>query len=65
MAKQNDFTTVEELAEMLKVSPRTVQRIVERKEITALRVGTKWRFRSEWIDEWLRENTSAREADSA
>lgn len=52
-----DFITVEELANYLKVNTRTIQRIVQRKEIRAVRIGRQWRFRGEWVREWLRKNT--------
>lgn len=62
---KDDFITVEELAEMLKVSPRTIQRIIERKELPAIRVGRQLRFRREWVGEWLKKNTLNRHEESA
>jgi len=56
-AAKEPFVTAEELADYLKVTPRTVLRIVERKELPAIRVGRQWRFRREWVDEWLSKNT--------
>ena len=64
--KQDDhYVTVEELAETLKVNVRTIQRIVHRKELPAIRVGRQWRFRREWVSDWLEKNTVNKEADSA
>ncbi|NQU42392.1 helix-turn-helix domain-containing protein [bacterium] len=60
-----DFLTVEEMAEMLKVNPRTIQRLVNRKELPAVRVGKQWRFRREWVEEWLDKQTVNREKRSA
>jgi excisionase family DNA binding protein len=57
MKNSSEFVTVDELAEALKVSPRTIQRIVFRKDLPAIRVGRQWRFRREWIEEWLNSNT--------
>ena len=57
MNEESEILTVEELAEALKVNARTIQRIVHRKEIPAIRVGRQWRFRREWVDEWLHRNT--------
>jgi len=37
--ESSEFMTVDELAEMLKVDPRTIRRIVERKEISAVRAS--------------------------
>ena len=61
----DDILTVEELANALKVNPRTIQRLVRRKELPAIRVGRQWRFRREWVDEWLKKNTYNTGADSA
>ena len=58
MDKDIEFFTAEELAELLKVSPRTIQRLVNRKELPAIRVGRQLRFRREWVDEWLDRNTT-------
>jgi len=56
---------VEELAETLKVHPRTIQRIIQRKKMPAIRIGRQWRFRREWVEEWLQTNTIEKKADSA
>jgi excisionase family DNA binding protein len=65
MDAENEILTVEELANALKVDPRTIQRIVHRKEIPAIRVGRQWRFRREWVDEWINKNTVNQEKKSA
>ncbi|MCX7049039.1 MAG: helix-turn-helix domain-containing protein [Candidatus Sumerlaeota bacterium] len=52
-----EFVTVEELADKLKVSSRTIQRFVRRKELSAIRIGRQWRFRREWIERWLAKQT--------
>jgi len=56
---------VEELAETLKVHPRTIQRIIQRRKMPAIRIGRQWRFRREWVEEWLQTNTIEKKADSA
>lgn len=53
---QDEYVTVEELAEQLKVNARTIQRLVERKQLMAVRIGKQLRFRRDWVDEWLRKN---------
>jgi excisionase family DNA binding protein len=55
--KKIEYITVEELAKNLKVSARTIQRIINRKQIPAIRIGRQWRFRKEWVEEWLENNT--------
>ena len=40
-------------AAMLKVHPRTLQRLVHRGEITAVHVGKLWRFRASALTAWI------------
>ena len=40
-------------AAILKVHPRTLQRLVHRGEITAVHVGKLWRFRASALAEWI------------
>jgi excisionase family DNA binding protein len=44
--------TPEDVAEMLGVSRRTVQRMAADGELPALRIGAQWRFRAESITDW-------------
>ena len=57
----DELVTIEELAERLQVHVRTIQRIVKRKELRAIRIGRQWRFRREWVEDWLEENTTDKE----
>ncbi len=63
MFDKEEYMTVEELATALKVSPRTIQRVVDRKELSAIRIGRQWRFKREWVEEWLKSNTSTAAQD--
>lgn len=65
MEPQDEFVTIEELATLLKVSPRTLQRVIQRREMPAIRVGRQWRFRREWVKEWLQKNTVNDEESNA
>jgi len=40
-------------AAMLKVHPRTLQRLVHRGEITAVHVGKLWRFKASSLTAWI------------
>ncbi len=40
-------------AAMLDVHPRTLQRMVQRGQITGVQVGKLWRFRASAIDQWI------------
>ena len=57
--------TVEEIARQFNVSPRTVIRLIKAREIRALRVGRQWRFKKEWIEEWIARNTTQAREDTA
>ena len=49
--------TVEEVAHHFRVSTRTVMRMIDGQQIRAVRVGRQWRFKKEWVEEWLAEQT--------
>jgi excisionase family DNA binding protein len=40
-------------AAILKVHPRTLQRLVHRGEIAAVHVGKLWRFKASVLTEWI------------
>ena len=50
--------SMKEAAELLRISERTLQRLLDKGEIHAARVGTQWRFTSLDIDVYLRKNGS-------
>lgn len=45
--------TVEEVADILKVSPQTVRALIKRGEMKAVRVGGQIRIRQQDLDEYL------------
>jgi len=45
--------TLEEVAEILRVSVSTVRNLIKRKELTALRVGFQLRVRKEDLDSYI------------
>lgn len=49
----SEVLTTRELAEYLKLSERSIYRLLERGEIPAFKVGGQWRFRKSAVDEWL------------
>ena len=52
--------TVEQLAEYLQVSAKTVYRLIHRKEIPCYKVANQWRFKWDVIQEWMeKENFRA------
>ncbi|MBN1902339.1 helix-turn-helix domain-containing protein [Candidatus Sumerlaeota bacterium] len=54
MEKQNEFLTIDELADMLKISTRTIRRILKRGDLPAMRIGRQLRFNREAVNEWLK-----------
>lgn len=47
------FLTTEEVLRCLKVTPRTVYRLIRAGELPAVRVGRQWRFRRSDLESWL------------
>jgi excisionase family DNA binding protein len=47
------FLTTEEVLDCLRVTPRTIYRLIRSGELPAVRVGRQWRFRRNDLDEWL------------
>jgi len=52
-----ELMTVQEVADYLRVTKKTIYRLLEGNKITAIKVGRQWRFDKATIDEWLRENS--------
>ncbi|MGD9116880.1 MAG: response regulator [Dehalococcoidia bacterium] len=49
-----EFMTVEEVARLLRVTKKTVYRLLERGDIPAVKVGHSWRFDKVEIDRWVK-----------
>jgi len=47
------FMTTEEVLGYLKVTPRTIYRLIQAGHLPAVRIGRQWRFRRSDLDEWL------------
>jgi excisionase family DNA binding protein len=45
--------TIPEAAELLQVSTRTLQRLIHRKELPALKVGGQWRINESQLTKWI------------
>ncbi|MBN1477589.1 helix-turn-helix domain-containing protein [Candidatus Sumerlaeota bacterium] len=50
---EDDLLNVEEVAAYLKVSPKTIYRLLKRGEIPAARIGHHWRFDRKTINTWV------------
>ena len=60
-----ELLTVEAVAKQFNVSPRTVVRLVQARQLKALRVGRQWRFKQEWVEAWVERNTTRTQEESA
>jgi excisionase family DNA binding protein len=48
--------TLYEVADYLRLNKFTVYRMVERRELPAIKVANQWRFKEKDLDKWLEEN---------
>ncbi len=53
----DEYLTIDQVAELLQVSTKTIRRLVSRDEIPGFKVGGQWRFRRQDIDAWAREQS--------
>nr|WP_305854671.1 helix-turn-helix domain-containing protein [Caballeronia sp. Sq4a] len=56
-AEISEIMTLSQVALYLKVTERTIYRLVAAKEIPAFKVGGSWRFSFADIDKWIREQS--------
>ena len=65
IAMNDRWMTVKDLAEYLQLSTDQIYRLAQEGKIPASRVGTRWRFKKERIDEWMEKNeTNGPERDT-
>lgn len=48
----------EEAAALLKIHPKTLQRLARQGEVTAIQIGKLWRFRASALNRWLQKMAS-------
>ena len=53
----NNLMTIEDLAEYLKVTRRTIYDWLKHNKIPALKLVGQWRFKKDKIDDWLEGQT--------
>jgi excisionase family DNA binding protein len=54
---EEKFLTVREVAQILNVQRRTVQRLMKSKKLPGLKVGKEWRVRDTDLTVWVDEST--------
>lgn len=52
-----EFMTLEEVADYLRLTRKTIYRLLEKGVIPAWKVGRQWRFDKDSINIWMRQNT--------
>ena len=45
----------DQAASILKIHPKSLQRMARRGEIRALQIGRVWRFRASFLEEWIQQ----------
>lgn len=48
----------EEAAALLKIHPKTLQKLARNGEVAAIHIGKLWRFRASALDEWVKKIAS-------
>ena len=48
----------EEAAALLKIHPKTLQKLARQGEVTAIQIGKLWRFRASALNRWLQKIAS-------
>lgn len=61
MSDDPRFFTLEEVAEILRVSKRTIHRMIQQRKMPAFKVGGQWRIPETRFKEWIeqRENLAS------
>ncbi len=55
-APSDDIMTIDGLAEYLKISKSTLYKLVQDGKLPGQKIGKRWRFHKEAIDEWLKQH---------
>ena len=61
--KSNEIMTLDELAEYLKISKSTLYKLAQQSKLPGQKVGKRWRFHKDAIDEWLKQHPKPRNND--
>jgi excisionase family DNA binding protein len=55
MSTPDSMLTASDVARYFRLHVMTIYRMVQRRELPAVRVGRQWRFRREQINQWLQD----------
>ena len=56
-----DILTIRVVADYLKVTERTLYRLVQEGKLPAFKVGNSWRFRREDLERWISDQSRGTE----
>ncbi len=62
-SSDDEFLTIKQVAELLKVTERTIYRLAAAKQIPAFKVGGTWRFSRVEINQWIQRQQEGCKAD--
>lgn len=62
-SNDDEFLTIKQVAELLKVTERTIYRLAAAKQIPAFKVGGTWRFSRAEINQWIQRQQEGGKAD--
>jgi excisionase family DNA binding protein len=52
------YYTIEEVADILRVSPQTVRKLIKEKQLKAVRIGVQLRIKKEELDRFLESQST-------
>ncbi len=55
--QNHEIMTIKQVAEYLKVSPRTIYKLVKDGTIPTFKIMNMWRFERSKIDQWINEKS--------
>ncbi|HET9960862.1 MAG TPA: helix-turn-helix domain-containing protein [Nitrospiraceae bacterium] len=58
---KNELLTVAETCRYLKVTPRTLYRYIQARQLPGFKLGKEWRFVRSDLERWLRERSRPRD----
>ncbi len=56
---KNELLTVAETCRYLKITPRTLYRYIQGRQLPGFKLGKEWRFVRSDLERWLQDRTSA------
>jgi len=59
-AKRDEIMTMDELADYLKISKSTLYKLAVENKLPGAKIGKRWRFHKDAIDDWIKGQTGRR-----